>query len=603
MNNTFELKKIGTFSILLLIGFLLGWIIFSGTPPEPPSTITEHIEGAHTDEEGNIIYSCSMHPNVRENEPGNCPICGMELIPVSNNNVQAGNANELVLTNAALKLADIQTTKVISEVAVQTRRLPGKVEIDERRMSTLPSHVPGRIEELFVNFTGEYIKKGQKVASIYSPVLQSAQKELIEVSKFKEQNPSLYKAAKNKLRNWEISETQIAEIERSETVMNEIDIHSKVEGFVIERMINVGEHVSLGSAMFRVADLSKVWVVFEAFESDIANIEVGDQITFSVDALSQNKITAPITYIDPVLNNQTRTIGLRAEVDNKNGLLKSGMLVDGLISSPVKNKEPQLLIPKSAILWTGDYSVVYVKNQTLEAPTFEFRQVELGQRIGDLYIVESGLEEGEEVVTNGTFKIDSASQLAGKASMMNQNPDGRKVSTGHEGHQIKPISTVKEEVEDEQLSSKSMALFKNQLGIVVDEYINLKNHLVASSSEDVQKSAGNLIQNLKEVDMSLLNHNDHMIWMDQLAALNESVSNIERTSNLADQRTHFQSLSSALIESVKQFQIEGVFFQQFCPMTNGGKGAFWLSEKEQINNPYYGNMMLNCGETISRIEF
>ena len=225
MKNTFDLKKIGTISILLIIGFLLGWIIFSGTPPEPPRTITEHVEDAHTDEDGNIIYSCSMHPSVRENEPGNCPICGMELIPVSNNNVQAGNVNELVLTNAALKLADIQTTKVIREVAVQTRRLPGKIEIDERRMSTLPSHVPGRIEELFVNFTGEFIIKGQKVASIYSPVLQSAQKELIEVSKFKEQNPSLYKAAKNKLRNWEISEAQIAEIEQSETVMNEIDIN------------------------------------------------------------------------------------------------------------------------------------------------------------------------------------------------------------------------------------------------------------------------------------------------------------------------------------------------------------------------------------------
>ena len=238
MKNRFDLKTVAKIFGLIFIGLSLGWLLFGGSSNQHQS-LHDHIEKAHTDEEGNIIYTCSMHPGIRENEPGNCPICGMELIPVSEDTEQE-NPYELTMSEAAAKLAEIQTTKVTKDVAVSIHRLPGRIVVDERRLKTLPAHVPGRIEELYINFTGEYISEGEPVASIYSPELVSAQKELLEVAKDKKRNPSLYNAARNKLLNWEITEEQINQIEDSQTVMNDIDITSKVEGYVINKMIEVG---------------------------------------------------------------------------------------------------------------------------------------------------------------------------------------------------------------------------------------------------------------------------------------------------------------------------------------------------------------------------
>lgn len=183
--------------------------------------------------------------------------------------------------------------------------------------------------------------------------------------------------------------------------------------------------------MYKIANLSSVWVTFDAYESDIANIEEGDQISFSVQSYPGETFEANITYIDPTLNSQSHTATVRAEAENPNRRLKPEMLAEGIVSSQVGSGTEQVLVPKSAVLWTGERSVVYVKKPNASQPTFEFREVMLGQRVGDQYVIKSGVEPGEEVVTHGNFKIDSAAQLAGKASMMNQNPDGTKPA-GHD---------------------------------------------------------------------------------------------------------------------------------------------------------------------------
>lgn len=395
--------------------------------------------------------------------------------------------------------------------------------VDERRLKTLPAHVPGRIEELYVNFTGEYIAQGDRVASIYSPELVSAQKELLEVAKDKERNPSLYNAARNKLLNWEITEEQINQIERSQTVMNDVDITSKVEGYVINKMIEVGSHVQQGSSMFKLADLSKVWVMFDAYESDVANIKVGDEVSFSVKAFPGEEFSAKITFVDPVLNPQSRTVSIRAEAENDAMLLKPNMLTQGVIKSDVRESGEQILVPKSAVLWTGERSVVYVKKTNTAQPTFEFREVVLGQRVGDQYIVKSGLFEGEEVVTNGTFKIDSAAQLAGKASMMNKTPDGRPIRTGHEGHTMDGSGSSQSNSQMDMGSkassgSNSMDVpeaFTSQVSNVVDDYIDLKNSLASDKEAQVASKAQSIQASLNNVDMGLLSQKGHMIWMSQ----------------------------------------------------------------------------------------
>lgn len=609
MNNRFDLKRVAKISGLILIGLSLGWLLFGGAPDQPQS-LDEHIEQVHTDEEGNVIYTCSMHPNIRENEPGDCPICGMELIPVTQDDTGTESPYELTMSEAATKLADVQTTTVIKDVAVSTHRLPGRIMVDERRLKTLPAHVPGRIEELYINFTGEYIAQGERVASIYSPELVSAQKELLEVAKDKERNPSLYNAARNKLLNWEITEEQINQIERSQTVMNDVDITSKVEGYVINKMIDVGSHVQQGSTMFKLADLSKVWVMFDAYESDVANIKVGDEVFFSVKALPGDEFTAKITFVDPVLNPQSRTVSIRAEAENDAMLLKPNMLTQGVIKSDVRDSGEQILVPKSAVLWTGERSVVYVKKPNTTQPTFEFREILLGQRVGDQYIVKSGLSEGEEVVTNGTFKIDSAAQLAGKASMMNKTPDGRPVRTGHEGHTMdgSGSSQNNSQMDMSKASSESNSMgvpeaFASQISQVIDDYIDLKNSLVSDKEAQVTSQAQNIQASLNNVDMSLLSQEGHMIWMSQLDSIKTALDQLIEAQDISEQREGFENLSNIMLKVAKAYPIKGIYFQQFCPMANDGKGAYWLSEKEPIQNPYFGSQMISCGETIQRIEF
>ncbi|HLR31519.1 MAG TPA: efflux RND transporter periplasmic adaptor subunit, partial [Fodinibius sp.] len=254
METSFNYKKIAKKTGILFLGLFLGWFFFGGSAADDqPESMDEHVHEAHTDEQGNILYTCSMHPSVRESEPGNCPICGMELIPVGGDSSTNENPYELTMTPTAMRLAEVQTTEISRGTATKTVRMPGKITVDERRVKSLPAHFPGRVEELYANFTGEYISKGSRVASVYSPELVTAQKELLETAKHKEQNPTLYRAARTKLRNWKVSENQINEIESSGEVKTEFDVLSHMGGYVMEKNIDVGDHVQIGTIMYKMA--------------------------------------------------------------------------------------------------------------------------------------------------------------------------------------------------------------------------------------------------------------------------------------------------------------------------------------------------------------
>ncbi len=427
-----NMKKIALYTGILLGGLLLGYLFFGGAPE--PQTINEHIAETHTDEEGSVIYTCSMHPQVRENEPGNCPICGMELIPAESD-ASAAEENDytLSMTHAAVKLAEIQTTPVRYEKAVHSFTLPGKVAENRNNVSSVTAHFPARIRNLYVDYEGQYVRKGQKLASVYSPELVAAQQELLETMKYKNQNPKLYKAARQKLRLWEFPETTISRIEESGEVMKELDFYSPVNGYVSKVAISREDHVTKGSLMYRVANLSSVWVDFQAYESNIASIKKGDHIQFVVEAYPGKKFESTVIYVDPFLNDDSRSVTIRARVENEEASLKPGMLAKANVESSVSDKNA-LLIPRSAVMWTGKRSIVYVQIEGAETPTFEAREVVLGPRAGAYYVVESGLQAGEQVVSNGTFKLDSAAQLNDKLSMMNREPGTGANQTGHEGH-------------------------------------------------------------------------------------------------------------------------------------------------------------------------
>lgn len=594
MNN---LKKYGLYIAIGVVGILLGALIFGGSEKKVQTqTPDEHIADSHTDEEGNVIYSCSMHPSVRKNEPGDCPICGMELIEM-NDNSTGGNPNELTMSLAAMKLAEVETSLVRMDNPVSTTYLPGKVTVDERELSKIPAHFHGRIEKLYVNFTGEYISKGQKIARVYSPKLFTAQKELLQAYKTKEINPVLYTSARKKLMNWKISKDQIDSIIASGEPSEEIDILSHKSGHVLKLYISTGDHLDMGDIMYEIGNLKKLWVMFDSYESDITNIKTGDDINFTVRAIPGVKFSSKVAYVNPVLEEGSRTVSIRSEIDNDDLKLMPGMLAEAFVNNKISNKS-SLLVPKSAVLWTGPRSIIFVQIPNKEEPTFIAREVTLGKRVGDQYIILEGLEAGEEVVTHGNFKLDGAAQLADKFSMMNRNPGTGANRTGHENHNMGADNSNSGQNERKLTSS----VFQSQLNNVVQEYLQVKDALVQSDKSKVSTSSNNMVRALNNVDMTLVKEEMHTRWMELLGGIESSVNELRKAQNIENQRAAFLALSPILIESVKTFGLPGVIYQQFCPMSDDGKGGYWLSESEEIANPYFGDQMHNCGETILKIE-
>jgi Cu(I)/Ag(I) efflux system membrane fusion protein len=369
------------------------------------------------------LYRCctgyNMHPQIRMEQPGQCPICGMELIPLVKSGNTSIDPSAIHLSKEAAQLANVLTSVVTKQKPVMEVRLYGKVQADERLLQSQVAHVPGRIDRLAVNFTGESVTKGQVLAVIYSPELITAQQELIETIKTRQLQPELYEASKEKLRQWKLTDDQIARIESSGEVLNDFEIVSNTSGTVIERRVNIGDYVAQGTELFRIADLSKVWVMFDAYESDLQFLEKGNKISFTLQALPGKGFSGTVVFIDPVIDPVTRVAKVRVETENASGKLKPEMFATGIASTTLNEYLDNMVIPKTAVLWTGKRSVVYVKQPGTDESIFELREIGLGPMLGKSYVVTDGLTEGEEIVTSGTFSVDAAAQLEGKPSMMN----------------------------------------------------------------------------------------------------------------------------------------------------------------------------------------
>ncbi|HSH52832.1 MAG TPA: efflux RND transporter periplasmic adaptor subunit [Bacteroidales bacterium] len=417
---------------VLITGILLGWLFFhsSGNFSQTKESTEQYEEHDHDQEA--TTWTCSMHPQIKQDQPGDCPICGMDLIPLSSMESEGNDfdPNEVMLTESAAKLADIQTTKVMNGYPEKVIYLQGKVVADERNMAELTARFGGRIEKLFVNFTGERVNRGEKLATIYSPELVTAQRELIEAMTIKESRPAIYQATRAKLKLWDLTDEQIDQVEKQGKPKLYFDVLSPISGTVMKRHTTLGDYVKMGDPLFKIADLSRVWVMFDAYEEDLSWINEGDKIEFTVKSTSGKTYRANADFIDPFINPKNRTAKVRVELSNTEHKLKPEMFANGKLYSQKAANTQQLMIPKSSVLWTGKRAVVYVKVPERENPTFLYREIILGPLAGDYYMVEEGLSAGEEIATNGVFKIDASAQLEGKMSMM--NPGGGKVSTGHD---------------------------------------------------------------------------------------------------------------------------------------------------------------------------
>ena len=430
------------YGLMLIAGLFLGWLLFSGGNRKQSSQQTADVEEAHDHGADSSIWTCSMHPQIRMEEPGDCPLCGMDLIPLQTTGTGDASIDPdaIQLSAEAAALANVQTTVVSRQNPVKEVRLYGTIQADERLSHSQTSHVSGRIEKLKVNFTGESVRQGEVIATIYSPELLNAQQELIEAVKMAALQPALLLAVREKLRLWKLTDDQIARIEQSGEVTPLIDIRANSSGIVVLKNVSQGDYVNTGTVLFQIANLSQVWAMFDAYESDLPFLKTGDQLEFTLQALPGKIFSGKISFINPLLDPSTRTAKVRVESANPRMELKPEMYANATISASLKQFNNEIVIPKSAVLWTGKRSIVYVKQPHTEIPAFLLREIELGPSLGDAYVVLSGIDEGDEIVTNGAFTIDASAQLAGKRSMMND--EAGKLVTGHEGHTMNGNSTV-----------------------------------------------------------------------------------------------------------------------------------------------------------------
>jgi Cu(I)/Ag(I) efflux system membrane fusion protein len=479
------IRRIGLAAALVGIGLVGGYVVATSGPGDTAAVSPAQAPSNHSQK-----WYCSMHPQIVRDRPGQCPICEMDLIPMPENTAAETGSRELVVSEAAAKLMEIQTSPVQRQFAANEVRMVGKIQYDETRVKAIAAWVPGRLDRLFVDFTGTTVRKGDHLVSLYSPELISAQAELLQAGKavrsagetsseyLAKSTASTLQAARQKLQLLGLTPGQIEQIEQSGAPVTHLTIYSPIGGVVIQKMASEGMYVETGTQIYAVADLSQVWVKLDAYESDLSWIRYAQKVQFSTEAYPGETFTGQISFIDPVLDPTTRTVKVRVEVPNAEGRLKPEMFVRAVVRvqmaqggkvvdpdlagkwtspmhpsvvkpgpgvcdisgmelvpaeslgyAPAGADAAPLVIPETAPLITGKRAVVYIRQPDTPTPTFIGREIVLGPKAGDYYVVQSGLHEGEQVVTRGNFKIDSALQIQGKPSMM--NPQGGAVPSDH----------------------------------------------------------------------------------------------------------------------------------------------------------------------------
>ncbi|MDA3786362.1 MAG: efflux RND transporter periplasmic adaptor subunit [Deltaproteobacteria bacterium] len=676
------------------LGILLIMLLLAG--PAPAQVEAAESGRDHDHDQAETVWTCSMHPQIQLPEFGQCPICFMDLIEVPKD---AGDGKRQSLRQFTFderhrQLARVEVMPVIRGAAGVETPLVGKVEYDETRVVTITARMAGRIDTLHVDYTGAPVAKGQAMAEIYSPELLAAQAELIQAAqagaRFKKSSSTLLRdtvlrteqAAQEKLRLLGLTSGQIEAVVSRGEPQDHITLLAPMGGIVMAMKVSEGMYVQTGAPIYVIADLARLWVVLEAYESDLPTIALGQQVDFQVAALPGRTFEGEVVYVDPRVNEKTRTIQVRLNVENKEGLLKPGMFVRARAKemAPAAGEELPLLIPVSAPLLTGRRALVYVQLPEQEG-VYLGKEVILGPRRGPYYQVISGLEEGELVVTQGNFKIDSAIQLQGRPSMMNpflvkggadrsELPtlflskvaglskifsslsaalqEGRTQEAEEEARafaaQLQGISSA-ELMGQEKLIWQEMAMRlrgdilllqeaegradRQRLHAALNEdvqelrrFYGLSGGPEGEGSPEEQRTLGHFVKRYFEVQRALA-ADDLLAAMEAAAQvqvflpqvvpllptplaekLTSAGAELAAAQEMEGLRLAFYPLSQALMEAVTRVGVAGTgpVYEQFCPMAFGNTGATWLAEKEEINNPYFGAMMLRCGEVKKQLQ-
>ena len=624
--------------ILIIIALVIGYMAGRGAPR------TSHDTSSKQDKKIKF-WTCAMHPEVQLPDKGLCPKCPMDLIPVyeGEDSLDLG-PRQLAFGENALKLMEVETATVERRSVETTIRMVGKVDYDESRLAYLSAWAPGRLERLFVDYTGIEVQKGDHMVELYSPELLSAQKALLEANKaytrtrdsvgslLLQTTRKMVVDAREKLRLLGLAPAQITEIEQSGQLNERITIYAPMGGIVIDKQAVEGMYVQTGTPIYTIADLGHVWIKLDAYESDLQWLGYGQKVKFTAVAYPGETFSGTIAFIDPVLNEKTRTVKVRVNVPNPDGRLKPEMFVKAVVTSPIAAggktitadlvdkwmcpmhpeivkdhpghcdicemplrqteelgyihpggaTEKPLVIPVTAALVTGSRAVVYVKLPRSEGQSkdiFEGREIELGPRAGNYYLVRRGLAEGEQVVVKGNFKIDSALQIQAKPSMM----------ASSKGESVRePIP----------------APFREQLSQIFAGYLQIQRSFADDNIESAQLASGQITEKLALLDVALLPADSRKDGREAVRILQEILEAATKVKDVEDLRKAFQNLSDQMIDLARRFGATGTesLYIHHCPMAFDNTGADWLQASDKTLNPYFGASMLHCGKVTDTID-
>ena len=587
------LPRVAT-AVVAVIAFGLGTSAGGGDE----ETADGHDHAAEGEAEDGTVWTCSMHPQIRASEPGQCPICGMDLIPATSGE-DTPAPNEITLSERAKTLARIRTTRVERHGRVGAeRRLLGRVAYDETNLATVTAWIGGRIDNLRVEATGERVRRGQPIATLYSPEVYAAHQDLLQAKRqidrlsqgsetARSAAQAAYRAARQRLALLGVPEAELERMERADSPWRQIAIRSPFSGTVTERLASEGQYVQTGTPLYRIADLSELWVQLDAYESDLPLLRVGQTVHLDVRALPGEDLTGEVSFIDPVVDPRTRTARVRVAIDNPDGRLRPGMFAEAHVQDAeieeTEGEMPPLVIPDSAPLFTGRRSVVYVEKPNAEAPTYEARVVRLGPRMGDLYPVVAGLLEGERVVTHGAFTLDADLQIRGGISMM-ALPDDTEEGPYDDLIQVPPA-------------------FTEGLQRVLRPYLDVQEALADDELEPAKQAAQRMLAAAEgfepEGPAAAVRHWEHLG-----EDLQQRAGHVATASSIEEARRGFMALTEPVLKLIHLFgnPMDVQVRVAWCPMADDNNGASWLQRGDVVDNPYFGSSMLTCGEVQHEID-
>jgi len=391
--------------------------------------------------EPKILYTCGMHPQIIQDHPGTCPICSMKLTPVRKQPVESSTvapaSDAIAVDSVTIQNMGIRTEPVTTGPVRRAIRTVGMIDYNETALAEVTTKFRGWIEKLDVDSTGQQVRKGDPLFEIYSPDLWSAQNEYLLALK-QQGNAALKSSALTKLKYYDISDAQIAAIEKSGQPAKTLTVYAPIDGIVVEKPVVTGQMVDAGMKLYRLADLSLVWMQAQIYEQDLPFIRLGQEAVVSLSYMADSKFRGRVTYVYPTVDDKTRTAKVRMEFHNPGLLLKPGMFATVDLSAELVSSA--LLVPDAAVLRSGEMNTVFV---ALDGGKFEPRKVVLGSRSeNDLYQVLSGLKEGEKVATSGQFMLDSESQLREAIKKMQHPESAARMEEAPAVKPAAPLSTL-----------------------------------------------------------------------------------------------------------------------------------------------------------------